>query len=164
MEKKFAKKPKPPKPEPSLAPPGWRKPLSEITHADPRTLVDEQLVLAEWMQKSFKESIRRKLAGAKPEGITFEDVKVFEKMSAILADAIRTLEKVDAVADEMSKRLSAQELLDRAIQKIESHEPQTIKWAIKRLKAKLDLKAPKATPLATAADAIASLMEDDDDV
>src|SRR5689334_8909541 len=92
MERKFAKKRgRPPgkKNEPSLAPPGWRKSLAEVTHADPRTLIDEQLVLAQWMQNSLKETVRKKLAGSRPEGITFEDVKIFEKVSSILADTIR---------------------------------------------------------------------------
>ncbi len=160
MQAKFSKKRgRPPgkKNEPSLAPPGWRKPLAEIQHADPRTLVDEQLVLAQWMQKSFKETIRKKLSGSEPKGISFEEIRIFEKMSSILADAIRTLEKVDAVAEEMSKRLTGEQLLEAALKKIETQEPQTIKWAVKRLKAALELKAPKAAPLTTASDAIADL-------
>lgn len=164
MQKKFAKKPKPPPPKPSMAPPGWRKPLAEVQHADPRTLVDEQLLLAQWMQSSFKETIRKRLAGSKPQGILLEDVKVFEQMTSCLATAIRTLEKVDAVAEEMSKRLTGEQLLERALVKIESHEPQTIKWAIKRLRARLELKNTKAAPLVTASDAIADLAGDDDDV
>jgi hypothetical protein len=161
MQKKFAKKRPPPPPKASLAPPGWRKPLAEVQHADPRTLVDEQLVIAQWMQDSFKETIRKRLAGSKPQGILLEDVKVFEQMTSCLATAIRTLEKVDAVAEEMSKRLSAEQLLEAALKKIESHEPQTIKWAIKRLRARLELAAPQRAPLVTATDALADLAEDE---
>jgi hypothetical protein len=162
MEAKFKKKkPVVKKVEPSLAPPGWRKALAETQHADPRTLVDEQLVLAQWMQNSFKEHIRQLLTGSQPKGITLADVKAFEVMTSCLATAIRTLEKVDAVADEMSRRLTGEQLLEAALVKIESHEPQTIRWAIKRLKARLELTTTKSAPLVTATDALADLAEDE---
>jgi DNA-binding response OmpR family regulator len=61
----------------------------------------------------------------------------------------------------MSKRLSAEQLLEAALKKIESHEPQTIKWAIKRLRARLELAAPQRAPLVTATDALADLAEDE---
>lgn len=163
MEAKFKRRGRPPgkKNEPSLAPPGWRKPLAEIQHADPRALIDEQLVIAQWMQKSIKETIRLRITGDKAQGILMADVKAFEVMTGCLATAIRSLEKVDAVADEMSRRLSAEQLLEAALKKIESHEPQTIKWAIKRLKARLELAATPRAPLVTASDAIADLAGDE---
>lgn len=162
MEAKFKKKRGRPKKPPSLAPPAWRKPLSEIQHADPRTLVDEMLVIAEWMQSSFKETIRRKLAGSEPKGILLEDVKVFEMMTSTLASAVRTLKSVDDVAEEMSSRMSGEQLLEASLKKLEAQEPQTIRWAIKRLRLALDRYSTEAAPqVTTASDAIAELANAD---
>jgi hypothetical protein len=147
---------------PSLAPPAWKRAAADIKHSDPQTLVDRQLVLAEWMQGSLTEEVRRRLTSQNPF-ITVDDVKRFDVMTTCLATAIRTLKGVNDLAEEMSKRMTGEQLLEAAVDKIEAQEPQTIRWAIKRLKATLERRVPKAAPLRTATDALAELVDSDAD-
>ena len=133
---------------------------ANIRHADPSTLIERQFLIAEWMQAAFREEMRRRMEGP---GIILEqdDVKRFEGLTMSLNRAVNTLKQSADLADELASRMTADQLLDATLKKIEAQEPAFVRYAVKRLKAHLDLVVPKAdpgrVPLGTAVDAMASL-------
>lgn len=116
-----------------------------LEHADPTTLVERQFVIAEWLQTAFRRELKRRM-NAPTITIDIDDVKRFESITASLDRAVRTLANVDKVAEEMANRLSADQLLDKTLQKIEAQDPAFVRYAVKRLKAYLDKLVPKADP------------------
>jgi hypothetical protein len=160
LQKRMRGRPKKKKEKlPSIAPPAWRRAASEIEHSDLQTLVDRQLVLAEWMQSSLREEIRRKMSASDPK-LTMDDVRRFETMTQALHRCFQTLKGADDLAEEMQKRMTGQQILEAALKKIEAQEPQTVKWAIKRLKAHMELATPKAAPQSKSVAALAELNDD----
>lgn len=166
MAEKFPERKKPGRPKGSKG----RVPVpieairrANIQHSDPSTLIERQFVIAEWMQAAFREEIRRRMEGP---GIVLEadDVKRFEGITVALQRAVNTLKQSSDMADALAERMTADQLLDATLKKIEAQEPAFVRYAIKRLKAHLDLVVPKAdpgrAPLGTAVDAMASLEDE----
>lgn len=117
-----------------------------IEHSDPTTLIERQFVIAEWMQSAFRAEIQRRMESP---NITVDgnDVKRFEGLTIALDRAVNTLRRSQDMAEELANRMTADQLLDATLKKIESQEPAFIRYAIKRLKAYHDKLVPKATPL-----------------
>lgn len=130
-----------------------------IEHADPSTLIERQLVIAEWMQSAFRAEIQRRMEEPRIV-IDSDDVKRFEGLTLSLDRAVNTLKKSMDVAEELASRLTADQLLDATLKKIEAQEPAFVRYAIKRLKAHLDRVAPRVEPLGTAVEAMASLEDE----
>lgn len=161
MQAKFARKPGRPKgsktKSKSLAPPAWRAAAAEIEHSDLQTLVDRQLVLAEIMQGSLREEIRRRL-NAK-ESLNLEDVRRFETMTQALHRCFQTLKGSGELAEEMAARMTGQQLLQAAVDKLCAQEPNTVRWAIRVLRAHIDRTAV-APQVPQAMTALADLAND----
>jgi hypothetical protein len=135
--------------------------VSEVRHSDPSTLVERQFVIAEWMQSAFREEIRRRM-GEPRLHINSDDVKRFESLTMSLSRAVESLKKVSVMADELASRMSAEQLLDAALKKIEAQDTGFVKYSIKRLKAHLERVLPKAAQIdtETAADALRGLLDE----
>lgn len=166
MAEKFKVQRKPGRPKGSkgrLAVPSEVIRRANMQHSDPSTLIERQFVIAEWMQAAFREEIRRRME--EPNIVLdADDVKRFEGLTMSLNRAVNTLRQSADLADELASRMTADQLLDATLKKIEAQETAFVRYAIKRLKAHLDLMAPKAdpgrVPLGTALDAMASLEDE----
>jgi len=136
--------------------------LQDIVHRDPATMVARQLQIIDWMQSAVKLEMKQAEKRRSVEGWLI-DIKKIEQLSGALVKAFDAMKKAEGLADELSKRLSAAELLEIAIKKIEGQDLKTITYAIKRLRAHRERVAEKVAPTPnakgelTAADALAGL-------
>lgn len=150
-------------PIPRLAPPST-KPLEDLRHADPDSIVARQLTMLDWAQQAMRNEMKRAMQ-AKGDWISHDDIAKLEKLSMAIVRAIEALKKCDEATTIMSSKLSAEQLLEAAIKKIEGQDIATLNYAIKRLRAHRERIAPVGgfdkmqmgeTP-STAAGAIAEL-------
>lgn len=134
--------------------------LANIEHTDPITLCERQFVIAEWMQAAFREELRKRME-APTVTVSMDDVKRFAEITVGLDRAVNTARKALDTAEELANRMTAEQLLEAALKKIQTQEPAFVRYAIKVLRAHLDRVVPKAdpdrTPLGTAVEAMASL-------
>lgn len=135
------------------------KPLQRI---DPEQLIEAQLKLLSDVQTALADDFRR----AREAGEKWVDAKFIMSLgrhSQAIAKAVESLKKSTDVAEEMAKRMTAEQLLDAALRKIETQDAATINYAIRRLRAHREATAAPAVPLVSAAEAIDRLEDDDDD-
>ncbi len=131
-------------------------------HTDPTTLIERQFGLAEMMQSSFA----AEMAGRAPDAPVSEvDVDRFATITQALSRAVDTLRKADNMAEAMEKRMTADQLLEAALRKLEAQDARTIKYAVKRLRARYEsllVRAPQTRDGAgTAVSAIAALGDEE---
>lgn len=126
--------------ETRLVPPSTT-PLEDLQHDDPDTIVARQLTMLSWAQQAMRNEMKRAMQ-AKGEWISGEDVAKLEKLSQAIVRAIDALKRSSDLASEMASRLSAEELLEAALRKIESQDVATLNYAIKRLRAHRERIAP----------------------
>lgn len=128
--------------------------------SDPGKIISRQLELLDWGQQVLHADMLRCYQRPGP-GLTLDhqDVLKLEKMSNAIVRAVDALKKSTELADELSSRMSPEQLLEAALAKLETQDAATIRYYIRRLRAKLDSVAPEKvdTTPTTAADAIASL-------
>jgi hypothetical protein len=156
--------------KPRAAVPPSTTPLADYHYPDPNAMVARQLSLLDWAQQAMRNEIERGMQG---RGISIQDVDVarLEKLSNALVRAIQALRQVSDLADELSKRLTPEQLLEAALKKVEGQDAATLRYAIKRLRAYLEKIAPVSQahrmqlgePL-TASAAIAALDDEADAV
>ena len=134
------------------------KPKRDYT-ADPDTLIARQLAMLEMAQGALRDDMQRMLTGDE-KWVRAEHVTALERLSNAIVRSIDAMKKSAELYDELSSRLTAEQLLEAAIKKLEGQDRPTIRYAVKRLRARLEvLEAEQAVvPLTdTAADAIAGL-------
>jgi len=148
-----------------LAPPANQAPLEDIRPVDPDTIVARQLTMLDWAQQAMRNEMKKAMQ-AKGEWISSEDVAKLEKLSHAIIRTIEALKKSSDLASEMASRLTADQLLEAAIRKVESQDIATLNYAIKRLRAHRERLAPvggfdkiQMGEVATATDAIAELAD-----
>ena len=123
-------------------------------HADPETLIARQFAMVEWAQDSLR-------ANALKDGSV--DAVSMEKVTNSLVRAIDALRRYSQMADALSERMTAEQLLEAAVKKVEAQDAASIRYTIKRLRAHLERigAQPDSQALrdagATALDAINSL-------
>lgn len=131
-------------------PPGasWK---DDFAHADPATMLARQLSMISWQQqalrikmqggvKSDQEALNDIRRGGK---VTFaEDTKELLDLSNALVRAIDGMRKHMDMAKELAAQMSAEDLLEAAMKKIEGQSLRTINYAIKRLRAKREQLGP----------------------
>jgi hypothetical protein len=153
------------KPKDRLVPPST-KPLEDIVPVDPDSLVARQLTLLNWAQISLRNEMKKAMQ-AKGEWISAEDIEKLTDLSQALIRTIDALKKSADLAAELASRMTAEQLLEAAIRKIEGQDVATLNYAIKRLRAHRERIAPvggmdkiQMGEPATATAAIAELAED----
>lgn len=150
----------------------------DFAHADPATMLSRQLSMISWQQqalrikmmggvKSDETALKDIRCGGK---ITYaEDTKELLDLSNALVRAIDGMKKHSDMANELAQRMTAEQLLELAIAKIEGQSLPTISYAIKRLRAKREALGPVGglerhsigyTEDSKATDAIASLLDE----
>lgn len=149
-------------------PPGSRnktgRAKTDYNHSDPDTICSRQLSMLEAAQKAMKRDLDR-LESGEEKWVDVKTILALEKLSNAVVRAIDALKKSADLADELASRLTPEQLLEAAIKKLEAQDLPTIKYAIKRLRAKREQLAPSAEavkpadPEDTAAAAIAGLTE-----
>ncbi len=154
---------------PPLRPPAT-VPLEDYGHSDPDTIVARQLTMLDWAQGALRNEMKRAMQG-KGQWIQYEDIAKLEKLSMAIVRAIDALGRANELATEMASRMSAEQLLEAALKKIEAQDIATLNYAIKRLRAHRERLAPvggmdkiqmgEPSSLATATDAIAALVDDE---
>lgn len=150
---------------PPLAPPSTR-PLEDLRHADPDTIVARQLTMLDWAQQAMRNEMKRAMQ-AKGNWICSEDISKLDRLSQGILKTIDALKRSSDLASEMAARLSPEQLLEAAIKKLEAQDIATLNYAIKRLRAHRERIAPvdgfaklQMGEPSTAAGAIAELAED----
>lgn len=149
--------------ETRLVPPANQAPLEDIRPVDPDTLVARQLTMLDWAQQAMRNEMKRAMQ-AKGEWIDAADIEKLSDLSQALIRTIDALKKSADLASEMAARMTAEQLLEAAIKKIEGQDVATLNYAIKRLRAHRERIAPvggfdkiQMGEPATAAAAIAAL-------
>jgi hypothetical protein len=136
---------------------------ADYDYPDPDTLVARQLSMVNWAQVVVRNEFRRAMEN---RGSTIvlapKDIERLEKLSNTLVRTIDALKKSSDLTEELSKRMSPEQLLDAAIRKIEAQDLKVLNYAIKRLRAHRERIAPTGgqgpvVDTATASDAVASL-------
>lgn len=116
-------------------------------------MLSRQLSLISWQQQALRikmfggvKSPEQALEDVRKGGkITYpEDTKELLDLSNALARAIEGMKKHSDLASELASRMSAEDLLEAAMQKIEGQSLPTINYCIKRLRAKREALAPVA--------------------
>lgn len=138
-------------------------PKADYHYPDPNAMVARQLSLLDWAQQATRNEMQRAMA-AKGNHVMDVDVARLEKLSSALVKSIHALRQVSDLADELSKRLTPEQLLEAALKRVEGQDAATLRYAIKRLRAYLEKVAPRQIDRLqfgdTAASAIASLGEE----
>ena len=127
--------------------------------SDPSTIISRQLTMLDWAQQVMRNSLLRAYERKTVE-LHEKDVVKLEKMSNAIVRAVDALRKSSDLAEELSSRMSPEQLLEAAIGKLEAQDAPTVRYAIRRLKAHLERVAPAAKSgegVHTAASAIAEL-------
>lgn len=148
--------------------------LEDFKHSDINTMCARQLTLLDWAQQAMRNEMKAGFQ-AKGEHISESDVEKLLTLSSALVRAVDALKKADGLADELSKRMTPEQLLEAALKKIEGQDVATLNYAISRLRAyrqkiapvmgidtiKMGDRAARTYEApATAVDAIASLVDE----
>lgn len=148
-------------------------PLEDIRPVDPDTIVARQLTMLDWAQQAMRNEMKRAMQ-AKGTHISGADIEKLADLSQAIIRTMDALKKSSDLAAELSSRMTAEQLLEAAIRKIEAQDVATLNYAIKRLRAHRERIAPvggfdrlqmgetptTAPKVATAVDAIAELDDD----
>jgi len=133
-----------------LVPPTASK-HDDFAHADPATMLSRQLSLISWQQQALRikmfggvKTAEQALDDVRKGGkITYpEDTKELLDLSNALTRCMEGMKKHSDLANELASRMSAEDLLEAAIAKLEGQSLPTLNYAIKRLKAKRESLAP----------------------
>lgn len=97
--------------------------------------------MLDWAQQATRNEMLR---AYQSKGVTIDlkDIERLESLSNAIVRTIDALKKSSDLADELSKRMTGEQLLEAAIKKIEGQGEKTIKYAIKRLRAYVETLAP----------------------
>ena len=125
---------------PILTPPADRV-KGDYKHADPETIISRQLSMLDWAQQALRNEM---MSGFQAKGthIDTKDIERLEKLSNAIVRAVDALKKSSDLSEELAKRLTAEQLLEAAIAKVEAQDIKTLKYAIKRLRAYLETLGP----------------------
>jgi hypothetical protein len=123
-----------------LTPPS-ADPGADYRYADPETIIARQLSMLDWAQQACRNEMQRAMQG-KGLHIDVRDIEKLEKLSNAIVRAVDALKKSADLADELSKRLTPEQLLEAALKKVEGQDAATIRYAIKRLRAYLEKLGP----------------------
>lgn len=129
--------------------------------------------MLDWAQQACRNEMQRAMQG-KGLHVDISDVKKLESLSNAIVRSIDALKKSSDLADELSKRLTPEQLMEAALKKIEGQDLATLNYAIKRLRAHRERLAPTTvhdrrqlgelatatTPAVTGRSAIAALEDD----
>lgn len=148
-----------------LVPPST-SPLEDIRPVDPDSLVARQLTLLDWAQQALRNEMKKAMQ-AKGEWIDGKDIEKLADLSQAIIRTIDALKKSSDLAAELASRMTAEQLLEAAIRKIEGQDLATLNYAIKRLRAHRERLAPvggmdkiQMGEVATATAAIAELADE----
>lgn len=150
-----------PEDEARLIPPS-SKPHADYQHPDPDALVSRMLSLLDWQMQALRNEMTRAYQ-AKGVSIDVKDIERLEKLSNTLNRSINAMKGASDLAEELAKRMTAEQLLEAAAKKIEGQDAATLRYFIKRFRAHLERVSPathndrKQMGDATGADAIAAL-------
>lgn len=144
-------------------PPGSRnkirgRALTDYGHSDPDTICARQLTMLEAAQKALQRDLEKMVSGDE-KWVDVKNILALEKLSNAIVRGIEAMKKSADLGDELASRLSPEQLLEAAIKKIEAQDLPTLKYAIKRLRAKREQLTPTVETIDsdTAAGAIAGL-------
>lgn len=142
-------------------------PKMDYRHEDIQTLVGRQLSMVGLAQ----DRVRQEMLGTTDDGqpgrisktITIDDVERLNDLSNALVRSIDALQRATKVAEELKDKLTPEQVLDAAVEKIKSQDLATLTEIIKALDKhrKRDPRHNKSavTRTVAAADSIASLEE-----
>lgn len=144
-------------------------PLNDYRYSDPAAIVSRQITMLDWAQQALRNEMQAGLQ-VKGKWIAAADIERLERLSNGIVRALDAMRKLTDLTDELARRLSPEQLLDKALQKIEGQDAATIRYAIKRLRAYHEsLNQPRHGAATrqmggaiTAAEAIQGLGDDDE--
>lgn len=123
---------------------------------DPATLLSAQMVMLRWQQLALNNKIRGaegRLHGADSKNVLADirsggrttvatDTRELLELTNAVARQIEAMGKHTKMAKELAAQMSAEDLLEAAIVKLEGQSLPTLNYAIKRLRAKREMLAP----------------------
>ncbi len=121
--------------------------------------------MIDWAQQALRNEMMRAYQ-AKGVSIQTVDLQRLETLSSTIVRTVQGLKASSDLALELAKRLSPEEFLEAALQKIEAQDRATLRAAIKRLRNYMDKLGPvsgndrQAMKDETSGEAIASLGEE----
>lgn len=133
-----------------LVPPSASKD-DDFAHADPATMLSRQLSLINWQQQALRikmfggvKSADQALKDIRSGGKTTfpEDTKELLDLSNALTRTMEGMKKHSDLAAELASRMTAEDLLEAAIKKLEGQSLVALTYAIKRLRAKREALGP----------------------
>lgn len=141
-------------------------PRMDYRHEDIETLVGRQLSMVGLAQDRVRQEMLGLTADGKPgiiasKPITLDDVERLNDLSNALVRSIDALQRATKVADELKNKLTPEQVLHAAIDKIKMQDAATITDIIKEIN-KSRKSDPRHRPVKTvgAADGIASLEDE----
>jgi len=123
-----------------MTPPS-RVPGADYKYSDPDTIVARQLSMLDWAQQAMRNEMQRAMQ-SKGVSVQLADIVRLEKLSNAIVKAIEALKRSSDLADELSARMTPEQLLEAALKKIEGQDIATVNYAIKRLRAHRERIAP----------------------
>lgn len=148
------------------------EPKADYQHPDPDAMVSRMLSLLDWALQAQRNEMTRAYQ-AKGVSISVADIEKLGHLANTLVKAISALKGATDIAEELAKRMTAEQLLEHAAKKIEGQDAATLRYYIKRFRAHLERISPPsvqdrqqmgegqsprdAAGLRTGADAIAAL-------
>lgn len=109
------------------------RPNDDYRHADPGAIISRQITMLDWAQQSVRNTMKV-IHEDKHAELHVRDIEKLEKMSNGILRIIEALRKYSDLAEELSKRMSAEQLFEAAIKKIEGQDIATINSVIRRLR------------------------------
>jgi hypothetical protein len=108
--------------------------------ADPDRVIAKQITMLAWQQDALQNEMKAQFTAGK-----FADPEIIEKLSGLSNGIVRTidaLKKYDHLADELRRRMTPAETLEKAIVMLEGQDTATLNAIIRRLRAKRAAMAP----------------------
>lgn len=148
------KKRRPGRPVGSRNKPALHRPQSDTT--DPMELVERNLSMIDLAQRTIRLQMQREIA--KPYGEVSDAVsRRLLDVSNALVRTVDALKKANLAIDEIEKKLSPAQRVERAVRWIRAAGPAAVRNTIKVLH-----NEPDTAPVVSGADALAALGEDDE--
>lgn len=138
-------------------------PKMDYRHEDIETLVGRQLSMVGLAQDRIRDEMLGNTADGKQasiaKSITIDDVERLNDLSNALVRSIDALQRATKVAEDLRKKLTPEQVLDAAVEKIKAQDIPTISEIIRILDKhrKKDPRHNSAAKTIAAADSIASL-------
>lgn len=126
---------------PREVPPGLT-PMADYRHADPLALVERHYAMVDWQQQALRQEMMIGLGAEAGVRSNADDIEKLMDLGGALMKALDSHKRAIALAEELAKNKTPEQLLEIAIRKVEGQDLPTLEAIIKRLRKKRTELAP----------------------